>query len=304
MIRRIFYVVLSIYLFCAGLLVIDPDRWADGRLQGGNEHDHAGLWPLPPEPPTGPVAPAHTAAAKPSPKAARSTTPAVHAGETLIKPPPAVRVVQGNLAAVHEGETLIEPPPPARVVQGNLAAVHEGETPIEPPPPVRVVQGNLAAVHSGETPIKPPPPVPIPARKPAPPSAVSSSSTDAVARQEPKAAKIAPTKEADPPANRNKRKAPEKAVTEKPRRIEIARAATEPTAPDLRRSQRLTAMPSIADKIRGRRMRAGQGDEVRRAVGQLSENDRRALRSRCGRILSAPGKFARSDVEICLAAAL
>jgi len=251
----------------------------------------------------------------------------VHAGETLIKPPPAVRVVQGNLAAVHEGETLIEPPPPARVVQGNLAAVHEGETPIEPPPPVRVVQGNLAAVHSGETlieppppvrvvqgnlaavhsgetPIKPPPPVPIPARKPAPPSAVSSSSTDTVARQEPKAAKIAPTKEADPPANRNKRKAPEKAVTEKPRRIEIARAATEPTAPDLRRSQRLTAMPSIADKIRGRRMRAGQGDEVRRAVGQLSENDRRAFRSRCGRILSAPGKFARSDVEICLAAAL
>ena len=281
MIRRIFYVVLSIYLFCAGLLVIDPDRWADGRLQGGNEHDHAGLWPLPPEPPAGPVAPAHTAAAKPSPKAVRSTTPAVHAGETLIKPPPAVRVVQGNLAAVHEGETLIEPPPPARVVQGNLAAVHEGETPIEPPPPV-----------------------PIPARKPAPPSAVSSSSTDAVARQEPKAAKIAPTKEADPPANRNKRKAPEKAVTEKPRRIEIARAATEPTAPDLRRSQRLTAMPSIADKIRGRRMRAGQGDEVRRAVGQLSENDRRAFRSRCGRILSAPGKFARSDVEICLAAAL
>ena len=281
MIRRIFYVVLSIYLFCAGLLVIDRDRWADGRLQGGNEHDHAGLWPLPPEPPAGPVAPAHTAAAKPSPKAARSTTPAVHAGETLIKPPPAVRVVQGNLAAVHSGETLIEPPPPVRVVQGNLAAVHEGETPIEPPPPV-----------------------PIPARKPAPPSAVSSSSTDAVARQEPKAAKIAPTKEADPPANRNKRKAPEKAVTEKPRRIEIARAATEPTAPDLRRSQRLTAMPSIADKIRGRRMRAGQGDEVRRAVGQLSENDRRALRSRCGRILSAPGKFARSDVEICLAAAL
>jgi hypothetical protein len=275
MIRRIFYVVLSLYLFCAGLLVIDPNRWAEGRQQGFDEDHYAGLWPAQPEPSARPMTPV----AKPSPRTVRSIAGAVHAGETPLRLPP-----------------------PVKVVQSNLATVHAGETPLRLPPPVKVVQSNLAAVHAGETPIRLTISVPIPVRKPALPSAVASAGTGAVT--EPKVAKFAPTREAGPRVDRSKRKKPEKVVTERPRRIEIARAATETTAPDLRRSRRMTTTVTSTAEKPSRRMRAGEGDEVRRAVGQLDDNDRRTFRSRCGLILSAPGKFARSHVEICLAAAL
>ncbi len=82
---------------------------------------------------------------------------AVHAGETLIKRPPAAKAVQSNMAAVHAGETLIKRPPAAKVVQTNMAAVHAGETLIKWPPAAKVVQTNMAAVHAGETLIKWPP---------------------------------------------------------------------------------------------------------------------------------------------------
>jgi hypothetical protein len=62
------------------------------------------------------------------------------------------------------------------------------------------------------------------------------------------------------------------------------------------------SLPSV--KVESRRMRVSNGDEVRRAVGQLNDEDRRAFRSRCGQILSAPGKSARVHVEICTAASL
>jgi hypothetical protein len=220
---------------------------------------------------------------------------------------PAPRAVQSNTAAVHAGETLIKWPPAAKALRTNLAAVHAGETLIKWPPAAKAVRSNLAAVHAGETLIKRPTTAAILERKSAPPSTVSSAgtsvSTGAIARQpEARIAKIAP-KEAGQ-SNRIKRKSAGKTVMGKQRRPQTARAATESGGPDLRRSQRManTAAPTM--KVQSRRMRASDGNEVRRAIGQLNEDDRRAFRSRCGQILSAPGKFARSHVEICTAASL
>jgi hypothetical protein len=208
------------------------------------------------------------------------------------------------MAVVHAGETLIKRPPAAKAVQSNMAAVHAGETPIKSPPAAKVVQSNMAAVHAGETLIKRPPTASISERKIAPPSTEANASTGAVARQsEARIAKIAP-KEAGPQSNRIKRKSAEKPVMGKQRRLQEARAATEARAPDHRRSRRMATTASRATKVQGRRMRTSDGIEVRRAVGQLNQDDRRAFRSRCGQILSAPGKFARSHVEICTAASL
>jgi hypothetical protein len=67
---------------------------------------------------------------------------------------------------------------------------------------------------------------------------------------------------------------------------------------------RMATTLSATLKAERRRMRADDRDAVRRAVGQLNEEDGRAFRSRCGQILSAPGKFAGSHVQTCLAAAL
>jgi hypothetical protein len=305
MLRRAYYVVASIYVFgaCLGLLVIDSDWLADGRQQGREDH-YAGLWPLPAEQPAKRVTQAAPKPAKPAPRAVRSNTATVHAGETPIKWPPAAKAVQSNMAAVHAGETPIKWPPAAKAVRSNMAAVHAGETPIKWPPAAKTVQSNMAAVHAGETLIKRPPTASISERKIAPPSTEANASTGAVARQsEARIAKIAP-KEAGPQSNRIKRKSAEKPVMGKQRRLQEARAATEARAPDHRRSRRMATTASRATKVQGRRMRTSDGIEVRRAVGQLNQDDRRAFRSRCGQILSAPGKFARSHVEICAAASL
>jgi hypothetical protein len=234
----------------------------------------------------------------------QSNMAAVHAGETLIKRPRAAKVVRSNMAVVHAGETLMKRPPAAKVVQSNMAAVHAGEALIKRPPAAKTVRSNMAAVHAGETLIKRPPTASISERKIAPPSTEANASTGAVARQsEARIAKTAP-QEAGPQSNRIKRKSAEKPVMGKQRRLQEARAATEARAPDHRRSRRMATTASRATKVQGRRMRTSDGIEVRRAVGQLNQDDRRAFRSRCGQILSAPGKFARSHVEICTAASL
>jgi Sel1 repeat len=288
--------------------------------------------------------------AKPTPKVVQSNTAAVHAGETLIKPPPPARVVQSNTAALHAGATLLKWPP-ARVVQSNNAAVHAGETLIKPPPPARVVQSNTAALHAGATLIKPPPPakvqtntaavhagatlikwpppaaysakpkppwskpspskfaqtsegastgaIPTPTpvkRKTAPPSVVANASTDAVTR-EPAANSSKATSKA-----RAKQRKPGTVLTATEQRKQRTNGGMTDAKNRLR--SRMATTLSAALKAESRRMRADNRDEVRRAVGQLNEEDRRAFQSRCGQILSAPRKFAGSHVEICLAAAL
>ena len=50
-----------------------------------------------------------------------------------------------NMAAVHAGEALIKRPPAAKAVRSNMAAVHAGETPIKWPPAAR----DSAGQHGG-----------------------------------------------------------------------------------------------------------------------------------------------------------
>ena len=283
MLRRASHVVASIYIFgvCLGLLVIDSD-WRSGvRPQSTGEDHYVGLWPLPPEQPSKLVMHTEPKSVKPAPSAAHSNTAAVHDGETLIKWSPIAKAVHSNMVAVHDGESLIKWPPIAKAVHSNMMAVHDGETSIKPPTTASIVERRIE-----------------------PPSAVANVSTGAVARQpEARIAKIAP-KEASPQSNRIKRKSPETTVMGKQRKLQTARAAIDSRAPDLRRSRRVATTSTPPEKVQSRRMRTGDGNEVRRAVGQLNEDDRRAFRSRCGQILSAPGKFARSHVEICTAASL
>jgi hypothetical protein len=306
MLRRAYYAVASIYIFgaCIGLLLIDSNWRAGGRPQSRGEDHYVGLWPLPPEQPSKLVIQTEPKPGKPALRTTHSNTAAVHDGETLIRQPPAAKVVHSNMAAVHDGETLIKWPPAAKVAHSNMAAVHDGDMLIRQPPAAKVVHSNMARVHEGDMLIKPSIGAPIVERRTAPPSAAANVTTGAVARQpEATIAKIAP-KEASPQSNRIKRKSAETTVTGKQRRPQTVRAATESKAPDLRRSRRVATTATPPEKVQSRRIRTSDGKEVRRAVGQLNEDDRRAFRSRCGQILSAPGRFARSHVEICTAASL
>jgi hypothetical protein len=207
-----------------------------------------------------------------------------------------------NLAAVHAGETLIKRPPAAKVVQTNTAAVHAGATLIKWPPPARVVRSNMAAVHAGETLIKRPTSIPIPKQRIAPPSAVVNTSTGAIAPSEAKVANNAP-KDAIPQSSRIKRQSADKTVTGKRRSRHAARTVTGSSQQEDRRRLRMANSESPRVKVQSRRTQAADSNE-KRAVGQLNDDDRRAFWSRCGKILSAPGKYARAYVGTCIAAGL
>jgi hypothetical protein len=332
-----------IYASCLGLLVIASDRLAGHRQHGSGDQNYSGLWPLTSNETAKRIEPIDPTPAKPTPKMVHSNTAAVHAGASLIKWPPPPKAVHSNTAAVHAGASLIKWPPPPKMVHSNTAAVHAGASLIKWPPPPKVVHSNTAAVHAGASLIKwPPPPKavhsntaavhagasmiewppspqakaaeprqprpskparstvaevgtgavprpPLPTAKPkiAPSAMVANGSTGAVAREdEAKRSKA---------SNRINKKPVEQAVVTKQRKAAPAKE---------RRQVRMAtaSLPSV--KVESRRMRVSNGDEVRRAVGQLNEEDRRAFRSRCGQILSAPGKFARAHVEICSAASL
>ena len=208
---------------------------------------------------------------------------AVHAGETLIKWPPPAKVVQTNMAAVHAGEMLIKRPPPA-------AYSAKPKPPWSKQSPSRFAQtseGASTGTIPRLTPVK---------RKAAPPSVVANASTDAVMRE--------------PATNASKTTSKAAAKHRKPGTVLTATEQRKPrtnggmTDAKNRLRSRMATTLSATLKAERRRMRADNRDEVRRAVGQLNEEDRRAFRSRCGQILSAPGKFAGSHVETCLAAAL
>ena len=113
MLRRVVHVVASAYIYiaCFGLLVVASD-WLGGRKGESAVGDYsAGLWPLPPEQESLLASSAVTNPGKPPLRIIQTNMAAVHAGETLIKRPPAMKVVQANMAAVHAGETLIKWPP-------------------------------------------------------------------------------------------------------------------------------------------------------------------------------------------------
>ena len=79
--------------------------------------------------------------------------------------------------------------------------------------------------------------------------------------------------------------------------------AERPPGKDHRR-MRMATTTTPAATMASRPRRASDGNEVRRVVEQLNDADRQAFRSRCGQILSAPGRFSRTHVAICTAASL
>jgi hypothetical protein len=224
-------------------------------------------------------------------------------------------VVQTNTAAVHAGETLIKWPPPAAYSAKPKSLWSKAS-------PSKFAQTSQKA-STGAI------PMPTVKRKTAPPSVAANASTDAVKR-EPAAHSSKTTSKAvakqrkpgtvanastdavtrEPVANSSKTTSKAVAKQRKPGTVLTATEQRKPrtngglTDPKNRLRSRMATTFSATLRAESRRMRANNRDEVRRAVGQLNEEDRLAFRSRCGQILSAPAKFAGSHVEICLTAAL
>jgi hypothetical protein len=149
MLRRVFYIVLSVYLFATLYYLMMLSYLPSGdREHSKVDGSYAGLSRLTSEEPV------NHQLTKPTPSVVQSHTATVHAGATLIKPTSRANAV--NTAAVNDGATLFKRPP-INLVQSNTAAVHDGATLIKWPP-AKIVQSNTAAVHIGETLIKPPSP--------------------------------------------------------------------------------------------------------------------------------------------------
>jgi hypothetical protein len=270
----------------------------------------------------------------PVPKVVQTNTAAVHAGETLIKWPPSVKVVHSNTAAVHAGETLIKWPPPVKAVHSNTAAVHAGASLIKWPPVPTVVHTHVAAVDAGETLITPPtPPLPdswkaksppskpwpsnsteirtaaapptpvrIPKPKVAPSSSLANATTGAVTHEQNVQRSTILSKAARPDRSKMNDKFRRKLVEPN---VERKAKPTKVKVTKIEKSKaRMATKATPVARIVSRPARSSDGNEVRRAIGQLNNEDSRAFRSRCGQILSAPGKFARTHVEVCTAASL
>jgi hypothetical protein len=202
MLRRVFYIVLSAYLFATLYFLMMPSDWLSvDRQHSKGDGYYAGLSPLTSE------ESANFQPTKPIPPVVQSHTAAVHAGATLIKPSARAKAVQTNTAAVHDGATLIKWPAD-KMVQTNTAAVHAGATLIKWPP-AKVVQTNTGAVHIGETLIKAPQSPPANSARPKPlpsvpaPSKFAQTSTGAI----PKAPVSLHKREAAPSLRRAKDRA-------------------------------------------------------------------------------------------------
>jgi hypothetical protein len=255
---------------------------------------------------------------------------AVHVGATLIRRPP-VKVVPTNTAAVHAGATLMKLPPSALGISGKARTpplklmppkFAQTSTAAIPPAPVpnpeqkKIVLPSVAtnastgdaaqnpeAEGSNVSPNARDPQIeqnqrgagrPIVARK-QPKPRVAGVTTGPAVSVKPIARKrrdngdvtvaniVAPAIDAMDAGHRAKSRTP-KSGEKDSRRLPVA----------------TTALP--AAKTKNRRTLVSDVNELRRAVGQLNDKDRRALRSRCRQILAAPERFARLHIEICTAA--
>jgi hypothetical protein len=333
MLKGLFYVVVSAFIFapCVGLLVFSI--WLAGdRQKSSGDDNYAGLSPLTSEEAVELIKPADMQPRKAVPRVVESHIAAVHAGATLIRRPP-VKVVQTNTAAVHAGATLIKLPPAPLGVSANL------RTPPSKLTPPKFAQTNTGAIPPASAPNPKRKKITLPSvaanastgaatRKPeAKGSKVSPKAADPQIEQNQQAAgrTIVTRKQRKP---RVARVTTEPPVSVKPivrkrkdsgdvtvaNIVELSIDATDPdhrdksSTPkpggnDRRRLPVATSRPPPV-KTKNWRTRVSDGNEVRRAVGQLNDKDRRAFRSRCRQILSAPEKFARRHIEICTAASL
>jgi hypothetical protein len=333
MLKGLFYVVLSVFMFapCVGLLVFSV--WLAGNRQESGGYDNSsGQSPLTSGEAVELIRPADMQPQKAVPRVVKSHIAAVHAGATLIRRPP-VKVVQTNMAAVHAGATLIKLPPSPVWVSAKP------ETPPLKLTPPTFVQTGTGAI--------PPALVPNPEpKKIAPPSMAANASTGAATRNpESKGSKVSPNV-ADPQIGQNQPGAGRTIVTRKQRKPRVTRGTTEPavsvkpiarkrkdngemTTADIiglsidvmeadhrgksrtpksagkdRRRLPLATSALPTAKTKNWQTRVGDVNELRRAFGQLNDKDRRAFQSRCRQVLSTPERFARLHIKICTAASM
>jgi hypothetical protein len=332
MLKCLFYVILSVFIFApsAGVLVFSV--WlASNRQESGGYDTDSGKSPLT----SGEAVelkPADMQPEKAVPRVVNSHFAAVHAGATLIRRPP-VKVVQTNMAAVHAGATLIKLPPSPLSVSAK---------PIMPPlklTPPAFVQPGTGAI--------PPALVPNPEpKKIAPPSVAANANTgDTTRNPESKGSKVSPNA-THPPIEQNQPGTGRTIVTGKRGKPRATRVTTAPAASvkPIARKRKDNGEVNAADNVklsidamdsdyRGKsrtpksggkdrrrlpvatsalptaktknwRTRVNDVNELRRAVGQLDEKDRRAFQSRCRQIRSTPERFARLDIKICTAASM
>lgn len=312
MLKGLFYAIVSAFIFtpCIGLLVFSV--WlASDRQKSSGDVSYAAQSPL-----TSDNA-ADTQSKKVLPRSVKSHIAAVHAGATLIRQPP-VKAVQANSAAVHAGATLIKLPPSPLGFSGKPST-----------PPLMLTPSKFAQTSTGTI---PPAPVPNPKRKKIAPPSVAANASPGAATREPEAMGSKVSAQAtDPRIEQNQHGSGRTIVTRKQRKpivrklkdngdvtvgniVELSTDAMDADHPGESRTpksaekdrRRLPVATSVlsAAKTKNGRTRARDVNELRRAIGQLNDKDRRTFRLRCRQILSAPEKFARPHIEICTAASL
>jgi hypothetical protein len=332
MLKGLFYVVVSAFIFapCVGLLVFSI--WLAGdRQKSSGDDNYAGLSPLTSEEAVELIKPADMQPRKAVPRVAESHIAAVHAGATLIRRPP-VKVVQTNTAAVHAGATLIKLPPAPLGVSANL------RTPPSKLTPPKFAQTNTGAIPPASAPNPKRKKITLPSvaanastgaatRKPeAKGSKVSPKAADPQIEQNQQAAgrTIVTRKQRKPRVARVTTEPPVsvKPMTRKTKddanvtvtnfshstidAMDTHDRGASSTPKSGRKDWRLPVDGSASPALKNEKQANTSSDryKVRRAVGQLNDEDKRSFRSRCRQVLSGPGKFTRAHVEICTAASL
>jgi hypothetical protein len=318
MLRLVLYAIATAYVLAAaslGLFVIASNWLAGGQEQSRGDGYYSDLSSPILEHRAQSVTPAEPKSAKPSPTVVHSNTAAVHASATLINWPPAARVVQSNTAAVHAGATLNKWSPAARVVQSNTAAVHADATLIKPPSPLadsvkpkpsssKTAQSKFAQTAPGAV-----------IREPRAKGSEFSSKATGPQSNRIKGKPVAMTGAGKSGKPKSVRIATEQrkfggnggmTLTNiaKPTGTNHRVASSTPTTEKDRRRLRMASTASPAVKLESRRISVNDGNAVRRAAAQLNEVDRRAFRSSCEKILTAPEKFGRAHIGVCIAAGL
>jgi hypothetical protein len=295
MLRLVLYAIATAYVLAAaslGLFVIASNWLAGGQEQSRGDGYYSDLSSPILEHRAQSVTPAEPKSAKPSPTVVHSNTAAVHASATLINWPPAARVVQSNTAAVHAGATLIKPPSPladsvkpkpssSKTAQSKFAQTAPGAVIREP----RAKGSEFSSKATG----------PQSNRIKGKPVAM----TGAGKSGKPKSVRIA-TEQRKFGGNGGM------TLTNiaKPTGTNHRVASSTPTTEKDRRRLRMASTASPAVKLESRRISVNDGNAVRRAAAQLNEVDRRAFRSSCEKILTAPEKFGRAHIGVCIAAGL
>ena len=332
MLKGLFYVIVSAFIFapCVGLLVFSVWLASDREKGSGDDYD-AGQSLHSFEQPFELINRADMPPKRAVP-AVESRMAAVHAGATLIRRSPG-KVVQTNTAAVHAAATLIKLLPRTLELSGKPRTTSLTLTPPKFAQPSTGAIPPVPATNPAQKKIAPPsltanastgPATRQPVEKG---SNVSPKATDPqieqvkkgavrliVTRKQPRpwVARVAakPSVSVKPIVRKRKGDGDVTVANTVGRSIDARgtdhRGKTRTLKSNGKERRRLPVATSAlrTAKTKNWRTPVGGVDELKRAVGQLEDKDKRAFRSRCRQILSEPERFALLQIEICSAASL